>query len=149
MKNDNFIIKALKPMFALLFFMLVSGTLCAQTKENAQTLHDMGRKYLEEGNIQEGRKYTGQAMEMRKKLFGEASREYIVSLNNYAQSFTMESNYDEAIRLQKKVLELCSKLDTSHPDLAMYNANLGRSYYLNGDTLNAIKKIMGKYKRNN
>lgn len=139
MKNDNFIIKALKPMFALLFFMLVSGTLCAQTKENAQTLHDMGRKYLEEGNIQEGRKYTGQAMEMRKKLFGEASREYIVSLNNYAQSFTMESNYDEAIRLQKKVLELCSKLGTSHPDLAMYNANLGRSYYLNGDTLNAIK----------
>lgn len=139
MMNDNFIIKAFKPMFALLLFMLVSGTLCAQTKEDAQTLHDMGRKYLEEGNIQEGRKYTKQAMEMRKQLFGEASREYIISLNNYAHSFTMESNYDEAIRLQKQVLELCSKSDTLHLDLAMYHANLGRSYYLKGDTLNAIK----------
>lgn len=139
MKNDNFMIKAFKLMLALLFFVLVSGTLCAQTKDDAQTLHDIGRKYLEEGNIQEGRKYTGQAMDMRQKLFGEVSREYIASLNNYALSFTMEDNYDEAIKLQKQVLELCGRLDTSHPDLAMYNANLGRSYYLNGDTLNAIK----------
>ena len=76
----------------LLIVWLSSSVMSGQTKYDAQKLHETGRKYLTEGNIAEGRKYTLQAMDLRKQLFGEVSREYIASLNNYALSYTMEGN---------------------------------------------------------
>ena len=77
--------------------------------------------------------YTKQALDMRKVLLGENSEDYITSLNNYANSFTLEGNYTKAIELQKRVLELCGELGTPHPNLGMYTTNMGRNYYLNGD----------------
>lgn len=128
----------MKSILFSLLFVFISSTLYAQSKEEAQKLHDLGYKYLSAGNLEEGQKYTLQAMEMRKQLLGEESDEYIASLNNFALSLTMQDNYNKAIELQKRILELCKKRNKPHPDLAMYTANLGRSYYLSGDTINAI-----------
>lgn len=120
-------------VFVLFALMLVSSVLCAQTQEEAKELHEKGRKCLEEGDFIKGREYTKQALDMRKVLLGEKSEDYITSLNNYANSFTLEGNYTKAIELQKRVLELCGELGTPHPNLGMYKTNMGRNYYLNGD----------------
>ena len=120
-------------VFVLFALMLVSSVLCAQTQEEAKELHEKGRKCLEEGDFIKGREYTKQALDMRKVLLGEKSEDYITSLNNYANSFTLEGNYTKAIELQKRVLELCGELGTPHPNLGMYTTNMGRNYYLNGD----------------
>jgi hypothetical protein len=65
----------------------------AQTTQQADSLHQRGRKLLNEGKIAEGRECTRQAMEMRKALLGEVSEDYITSLNNYALTFGMEKDY--------------------------------------------------------
>lgn len=123
--------------FLLLLFS--SCPLFAQTAEEAQALHDKGREYFNAGKLAEGREYTLRAMELRKKLFGEVSEDYITSLNNYALSFSIEDNVEKALELQTRVLQLCDKLPKPHKNIAMYTTNMGRFYYLKGDKDNAIK----------
>ncbi|MDR0894197.1 MAG: CHAT domain-containing protein [Prevotellaceae bacterium] len=114
-------------------------TFSAQTAKEATRLHDLGREYLSEGKIAEGREYTTRAMNMRRELFGEVNEDYINSLNNYANSFEEEKNYAKAIELYRQVLTLCEKLKNPHPNLGMYTLNMGRSCYLNGNTQEAAK----------
>ncbi len=119
--------------FILLLITLISLPLYAQTAEEATTLHSKGREFFNAGKIIEGRAATKKAMDIRYKLFGEVNEDYITSLNNYALSYTMEENYDKAIELQNKVLALCAKLKTPHPNIGMYTMNMGRNYYLKGN----------------
>lgn len=114
-------------------------TLCGQTQEEAQALHDKGRELMEAGKVTEGRGYTKRALDMRKQLFGEMNEDYINSLNNYANSFCMEENYPKAVEIQEKVMSLCGKLKKTHPNIGMYTTNMGRFYYLNGNMQEAVK----------
>lgn len=137
-KQLNYSCMKLGLIMTLLFCLL--PTLClAQTAEDAQSLHDKGRACFYAGMLAEGREYTLQAMELRKYLFGEVSEDYITSLNNYALSFSMDNNFDKAIELQTKVLQLCDKLPKPHKNIGMYTMNMGRFYYLKKDNDNAIK----------
>ena len=113
----------------------------AQTAEAARGLHEKGLQYLREGNISDGREYTRQALEMRRELFGETSEEYIVTLNNYALSYFMSEDYPEALRLQRKVLELCRGLDSPHPDMCMFLTNIGRTCYFSGYCADAARYL--------
>ena len=72
-------------------------------------------------------------------MFGEVNEDYITSLNNYALSFSMEEDFDKAIELQTKVLQLCDKLKKPHKNIGLYTMNMGRYYYLKEDKDNAIK----------
>ena len=101
----------------------------ANTAEYAQALHSTGRAYLNTDNIQKGREYTRQAMDLREKLFGKVSEKYIVSLNNYALSYLISNELDEALKYQKEVIDLCAKMDPPHPDEGMYLINLARIYH--------------------
>ena len=105
----------------------------------ADSLHQLGRELLNNGQIAEGREFTRQAMEMRKKLLGEVSEDYIASLNNYALTFGMEKDYAKAVELQEQVMKLCGKLKTPHKNIGMYTTNMGRFYYLAGDKAKAAK----------
>ena len=105
----------------------------AQTVQQADSLHQRGRELMSGGKIAEGRACTRQAMEIRKKLLGELSGDYITSLNNYAFSFGAEKNYTKAVELQEQVMALCGKLKKPHKDIGMYTANMGRYYYLVND----------------
>lgn len=105
----------------------------AQTVQQADSLHQRGRELMGGGKIVEGRACTRQAMEIRKKLLGELSEDYITSLNNYAFSFGAEKNYTKAVELQEQVMALCGKLKKPHKDIGMYTANMGRYYYLVND----------------
>ena len=129
----------MKSIFVTLFVFLLPCSLYAQTAEEAQVLHDKGRECFNAGKVAEAREYTLKAMEMRKALFGEVNEDYITSLNNYALSFSMEENYDRAIELQTKVLQLCEQLPKPHKNIGMYTMNMGRLYYLKDDKDNAIK----------
>lgn len=126
-----------KPLLLTLLFVLLPFAVQAQTESEAKALHEAGRKYLEEGEIAKGREYTRKAMEMRKNLFGEENEDYIVSLSNYAISFSMEDDYHKAVELQEQVMNLCSRLETPHPNLTAFRINMGRFYYLDGNMAGA------------
>lgn len=111
----------------------------AQTVEQADSLHQRGRELVNEGKIAEGRECTRQAMELRRKLLGEVSEDYITSLNNYAYSFGAEKNWQKSVELQEKVMDLCGKLKTPHKNIGMYTTNMGRYYYLVGDKAKAAQ----------
>lgn len=111
----------------------------ANTAEYAQALHSTGRAYFNTNNIQAGRDYTRQALELREKLFGKVSEKYIVSLNNYALSFLMANELEEALKYQSEVIALCSKMNPPHPDEGMYLINLGRVYHAMQDDDSAVK----------
>ena len=108
-------------------------------KQQADSLHQRGRELVNEGKIAEGRECTRQAMEIRKKLLGEVSEDYITSLNNYALTFGMEKDYAKAVELQEQVMSLCGKLHEPHKNIGLYTTNMGRFYYLNGDIEKAAK----------
>lgn len=107
--------------------------------EYAQALHSTGRAYFNTNNIQKGRDYTRQALELREKLFGKLSEKYIVSLNNYALSFLMANELEEALKYQKEVIDLCNQMHPPHPDEGMYLINLGRIYHAMQDDNTAIR----------
>lgn len=128
-------------IFAAALCLLPASGLRAQTAEVARELHEKGLQYLREGNIPDGREYTRQALEMRKELFGETSEEYIITLNNYALSYFMSEDYSDALRLQRKVLELCRGLDSPHPNMCMYLMNIGRTCYFSGHYADAARYL--------
>lgn len=110
----------------------------ANTAEYAQALHSTGRAYFSTNNIQDGREYTKQALELREKLFGKVSEKYVVSLNNYALSFLMANELEYALKYQKEVIDLCNQMHPSHPDEGMYLINLARIYHAMEDD-NAVR----------
>lgn len=116
----------------LILLSALSLPICAQSAEEALRLHNLGRESFTAGNILQARKYTKQALDMRLKLYGEHHPDYITSLNNYALSFAEEKKYDEAIRLQQRVMQLCDSLPKPHPNWGLYTLNMGRFYYLAG-----------------
>ena len=118
---------------------LIGLAVSAQTTQLADSLHQRGRELLNEGKIAEGRECTRQAMEMRKKLLGEVSEDYITSLNNYALTFGMEKDYAKAVELQEQVMTLCGRLKTPHKNIGMYTTNMGRYYYMAGDKTKAAQ----------
>ncbi len=69
-------------------------------------------------------------MDLRAKLLGENSEEYIMSVNNYAVQYSSIENYDEAIRWQTKAVTLCEKLSVRPKNYGMVVMNLGRYYFI-------------------
>lgn len=109
------------------------------TAEYAQSLHNTGRAYFNTNNMSQGRKYTLQAAELREKLFGKASKEHITSLNNYALSYLLEGDPQNALKYQKEVINLCRQMNPPHPNEGEYLINLGRIYNALNNDAEAIK----------
>lgn len=101
----------------------------SSTPEYARALHNTGRAFLCSNNFEEGRKYTLQAANLREKLFGKRSKEYIASLDNIAVSYVVEGDYEKALQPEVEVVNLCRKIPLSDfPDQGRYFVNLGRIY---------------------
>ena len=111
----------------------------SNTAEYAQALHATGRAYFNTDNVLQGREYTRQALELREKLFGKVSEKYIVSLNNYALSFLLSNELEEALKYQTEVIDLCSQMNPPHPDEGMYLINLARIYHAMQDDDTAVR----------
>lgn len=125
-----------------IFALSLSLTINAQSASEAQALHDKGKQCVNEGKIAEGRGYTKQALDMRKKLFGEVNEDYITSLNNYALSFALENDYVNAVKYQEHAMRLCDKLKEKqgkpHKNYGLYALNMGRFYYLSDNMDGAV-----------
>lgn len=113
----------------------------AQTKQEADSLHEAGRALLDQGKAVEGRELTLKAMELRKKLFDEVSEDYITSLNNYASSFQIEDDYAKAKEIQEQVMALCGKLKTPHKKLYLFTRNMSNYCYQTGDMKSCAKYL--------
>lgn len=105
----------------------------------AQLYHNMGRVYNNLQDVPNGRAYTRKALDIRKELYGEVNESYITSLNNYALTYSFENNYQEALSIQKQVLELCNRLDHQHPAYGLFLINAGRFYYITQDYVHAAE----------
>ena len=124
-----------------IFAFSLSLTINAQSASEAQALHDKGKQCVNEGKIAEGRGYTKQALDIRKKLFGEVNEDYITSLNNYALSFALENDYANAVKYQEQAMTLCDKLKEKqgkpHKNYGLYALNMGRFYYMSDNIVRA------------
>ena len=129
----------MKKYISLFLLIHVSIAAFTQTVQQADSLHQQGRELVNEGKIAEGRECTRQAMEIRKKLLGEVSEDYITSLNNYAYSYGAEKNWQKAVELQEQVMILCGKLKQPHKNIGLYTTNMGRYYYMIGDNARAAQ----------
>mgnify|MGYP000048845652 CR=1 FL=1 len=129
----------MKQVFVFLILTVKYLSIYGRTTFQADSLHQRGRELVNVGKIAEGRECTRQAMEIRKKLLGEVSEDYITSLNNYAYSFGVEKDFAKAVELQEQVMTLCGKLKQPHKNIGMYTTNMGRYYYLTGDKMKAAK----------
>lgn len=103
------------------------------TAEYAQALNSMGFAYLDNNDIQKGREYLRQALELNDKLYGKISEKYIASLDDYAFSFRKANELEEALKYQKEVIDLCSKINPPHTHEGKYLLNLARIYYAKQD----------------
>lgn len=113
----------------------------AQTKQEADSLHEAGRVLLDQGKAVEGRELTLKAMEIRKKLFGEVSEDYITSLNNYASSYQAQKDYAKAREIQEQVMTLCDQLGTPHKKLYLFTRNMSNYCYQLGDMKSCAKYL--------
>lgn len=125
-----------KTVILLLILSVIGGK--AQTLQQADSLHQRGRELADEGKIAEARTCDLQAMEIREKLLGEVSEDYLSSLNNYALTFSMEENYAKAAELQEHMMELCTKLKKPHSKLGLFAQNTGYTFYQLGNKEKAI-----------
>lgn len=124
----------MKKFFILFGFLLMGMTITAQTTQQADSLHQRGREFVNEGKIAEGRECTRQAMEIRKKLLGEVSEDYITSLNNYALTFGMEKEYAKAIELQEQVMALVTRGQVHVRQTTPQNNREEMNQYISQDT---------------
>lgn len=107
----------------------------------ARCLHCLGRAYFSLGDIDTGRKYTIDAMNMREQLHGRESFEYLTSFNNYAISYFMVGDYAQALKLGEEMMTLSEKAsDLPQADLGLWHTNLGRYYYMAQDLANAANE---------
>lgn len=106
--------------------------------EYAQSLHNTGRAFFNTDNAIEGRDYTLRAAQLRERIFGKNSKEYATSLNNYALSYFMTGEIQDALKIQTEVIDICSCINPPHPDEGMYLINLGRIHHALGNDDKAI-----------
>lgn len=127
----------MRKILFVLFFAFVAMGCWAQTIAEADSLHNVGKELLINGNAVEGREMTSRALAIKEKLLGKKNESYINTLNNVAYSYFMQHNWSKAAELQKQVVGLCAKLKKPHPSACMYTYNLGRYELLSGDTISA------------
>lgn len=113
----------------------------ANTEEYAQALHNTGRALLNTDQIEKGREYTLKAMQLREKLVGKNNQNYINSLNNYALTFLINNELQDALKYQSEVIDLCRKMNPPHPNEGMYLINLGRIQHNLGEDAEAVKSM--------
>ena len=130
-------------LYAIGFWLLilVVNVCQAQTVQQADSLHQRGRELVNDGKIVEGRECTRQATEIRKKLLGEVSEDYITSLNNYAYSFGAEKDWQKAVELQEEVKALAqeSEKDAERRDYIPLQCKLKK-----GDKVDVLLNIYGE-----
>lgn len=111
----------------------------SQSKQEIDSIYELGRNVNNELSTAKARNYCQQAMDAYEKLYGKASDDYINALNAYAASYGDEKNFKKAAELEQQVLELCEKLGHKHPRIGLFYENMGYYSYMANDYKNGSK----------
>lgn len=124
-----------------LIFLIVFTTIMgfSQTKQEIDSIYELGRNVNNELSTAKARSYCQQAMDAYEKLYGKVSDDYINALNAYAASFGQEENYKKAAEQEQEVLNLCKKLGHEHPRIGLFYENMGYYSYMTNDYQNGTK----------
>jgi len=123
--------------------------------ERAAVLNGQVVQLLQQGRHAEAIEPATMAIELRKRLLGEAHPDYALSLNNLAALYRSMGNNARALPLFQQALEIQKKaLGEAHPDYALSLNNLAWLYQSMGDharalplyqqALEIVKKALGE-----
>ena len=129
----------MKKHLILLLIAFAALTASAQTKQQADSIYEASRDLVNSGQVEKCRPLAMQAMEMYKKLCGEICDDYINALNVYAVSFGQEKNFKKATELELQVMDLCEKLNHTHPRIGLFYENMGYFAFMADDYENSTK----------
>lgn len=124
-----------------LFILMVLATITgySQTKQEIDSIYELGRNVNNELSTAKARSYCQQAMNAYEKLYGKVSDDYINALNAYAASFGQEADFKKAAEQEQQVLNLCEKLGHEHPRIGLFYENMGYYSYMANDYKNGTK----------
>ena len=106
----------------------------------AYCLYYLALDKYEQGNIREAIKLDTQAMNIFKKVLGEETSDYAISLGDLAFFYSELGNNSEAIRLGTQAIEIKGKvLGEEHPNYALSLNNLADYYNDLGNYSEAIR----------
>lgn len=81
-----------------------------------------------------------ESFEIRKAEFGDQHPDVATSLNNMANCYYAQGNYEEASKFHSQVLEIRkAAFGDRHPDVAMSLNNMGNCYHAQGNYSEALK----------
>lgn len=128
-----------KHLTLILLMALAAITGYSQTKQEIDSIYELGRNMNNELSTAKARSYCQQAMDAYEKLYGKVSDDYINALNAYAVSFGQENDFKEAAKWEQQVVSLCEKLGHEHPRIGLFYENMGYFSYMTEDYRNGTK----------
>lgn len=121
-----------------------------QIQIKSSILHNIGRVYLLENNLDSGVFYTNKAIKLRKKLLEEHPedalyiRYYAKSLMNLGTLYTNSGKYEEAISTYYQALEQIEKIQDSTVLVSILR-NIGTVHFYYKDYNTALKEFKRCY----
>jgi CHAT domain-containing protein/Tfp pilus assembly protein PilF len=119
------------------------------TKEAAQCLANLAIVYASTGKFNQAEENGLIALQIRQKLFGEASEETAASYNDLGLVYT-QNDPDKALEYYDKALPVYESLHgKQHPKIAIVNTNMGfiyRQMELYGDAVNNLETALQIWK---
>lgn len=123
----------------IILMALTAITGFSQSKQEIDSIYELGRNVNNELSTAKARSYCQQAMNAYEKLYGKVSDDYINALNAYAVSFGQENDFKEAAIWEQQVVTLCEKLGHEHPRIGLFYENMGYFSYMAEDFHNGTK----------
>src|SRR5207247_1091415 len=109
-----------------------------QALDQAKQLNQQAIKLYGAGKYAEAVVPCQQALEIRKKVLGQAHPSYATSLNNLALLYQSQGDYAKAEPLYRRAVGVLKKaLGETHPDYATSLNNLALLYWSQGDYIKA------------
>jgi serine/threonine protein kinase/tetratricopeptide (TPR) repeat protein len=107
----------------------IATSLQDQPPVQARMMNTIGKVYMNLGLYKQSAPLLENALELRRKVYGENYIEVAESLYNLSLLYTEEAKYDEAESLGKRSFDIREKaLGPEHPDTAESLSNLGEIY---------------------
>lgn len=106
--------------------------------EYATNLHLLGKCFLQ-SDASVAARYAGAAVDLRRKLIGTASVDYIESCHVLATAYHDMGKSDEAVVLHRQVVETAGKLKLDEKAVAPYLIGYGNDLASEEDYVNALK----------
>jgi tetratricopeptide (TPR) repeat protein len=95
-----------------------------------RVLHGIASLFTKLGQYDKAIESFKEALEIKRKVFGEINPEYTKTLNSYAEVYLLKGDYKKALQLQKESIDITRNLfGEMHPDMAAGYYTQAVAYY--------------------